>query len=308
MAATVIGDVFQWGPLQRDEQGHRTYTVVHRVKTASVDEGPASALQAAGLPSVGSYWNFGSDVDIYAYCTPIASVSSVQEGDGERSQYYLVSQQFTTKPMSRCNTTTIDSPLDEPPAIRGGFMPYREEATYDRFGDLLLMSSLERMTGPLIEVEKGRPVVTTSFNVSTLPLIDFSEMLDKGAVNDDTLWGMPARCIRLAEVSWERYLYGVCTYFYRVNYSFEIKFDGWNRLVIDQGTRRKLIDSIPLSPTNPFVPYINPATHKPDVCYLDGTGNAVEVELGASLGDVFVWEKELEDEFDFTALGIPTSL
>lgn len=307
MAGTLLG-LFSWGPVSRDDVGHRTYPVSHKVEVASYLEGPATALQTPGLPSVGSTWAFGDDLDVYAYCTPQATAKCVQEGDGERASIWLVEQTFTTKPMSRCNSTTIDSPLSEPAQIRGGFSPFREEAIYDRFGDFLLMSSLERMTGPEVEIERGRPIVTISMNVATLPLATFSEMIDTGAVNDATMWGLPARCIRLAEVSWERYLYGVCTYFYRVNYTFEIKFDTWNRFIVDQGTRVKELDDEPISATNPLIPFFNPLTHKPDIAFLDGDGNPVYVDQGEPFSNVHVWEKEIEYEYNFFTLGIPATL
>jgi hypothetical protein len=302
MASEIIG-VESW-EADRDDNGHRNYMLVTKIKCATPQEGPATVLQTPGMPTTGSTWNIASDVDNYAYCTPYAKVTPML--DGERQLFWLFEQKFTTRPMWRCNDTTIENPLDEPAAVTGGFAPYREEAITDRFGDLLMMSSLERMRGPEVEIEKGRPFVTISMNVATLPLATFSEMMATGAVNDSLMWGLPARCIRLAEVTWQRFLYGVCTYFYRVNYTFEVKFDTWNRLIVDQGTRVKMLDA-PLSATNPMIPFNNPLTGKPDVAFLDGDGNAVYLDQGAPLGDVWIWEKELETEYNFFVLNIPTS-
>lgn len=306
MAGTIVG-FYSWGPLDRDEYGHRHYSLTLKIRADSSNDGPATIIQTPGLPAVGSTWNIFTDVDIYAYCTPLAHVYRVDGENGEPGIYWHIDLKFTTKPMVRCNTTTIENPLDEPAMIAGGFNPYREEAIFDRNGDLLFMSSLERMTGPEVEIEKGRPVVSVAFNVSTLPLALFSEMMDTGAVNDSTLWGLPARCVRLAEVTWQRYLYGTCSYYYRVNYSFEIKFDTWNRFIIDQGTKCKLLDA-PLSSTNPMITPNNPLTGKPDRFFLDGDGNIVFVDQGAPLTDIWVWEKELEYEYNFLLLDIPTSL
>jgi hypothetical protein len=307
MAVTHI-KLYSWGPLERDDNGHRAYSVTIFVRTDSYDDGPATIIQAPGLPAVGSTWAFKDDVDVYAYCTPWARVYHKLEGEGEGSKVWYVDLKFTTRSMIRCNDGTIENPLDEPPMISGGFNPYREEAIFDRHGDLLLMSSMERMTGPEVEIEKGRPVIQISFNVSELPLADFSEMLDKGAVNDSTLWGLPARCVRLAEVTWQRYLYGVCTYYYRINYVFEVKFESWNRYIVDMGTKVKELDTEPISSTNPLITFNNPLTGKPDKAFLDGSGNAVYLDQGAPLSNVWIWEKELEYEYNFLLLDIPSSL
>lgn len=307
MTSSLI-DVHKWGPLDVNDEGHRSYELTSRILCTSHLDGPATVLQTAGLPAVGSTWNVGGDVDNYAYCTPYAKVYSQQEGDGERSIHWFVDQRFTTRPMFRCNTATIENPLNEPAQIRGGFAPYREEAIYDRNGDLLLSSSLERMTGPEVEIEKGRPIVNICFNVATLPLTTFTEMMATGAVNDSTLWGCPARTVRLAEVTWERLLYGVCTYYYRITYAFEIKFDGWNRFIIDQGTRRRFTNTAPISSANPLVPHVNWYTQKPEVAYLNGSADPVYVEQGAPVTDIWVWEKELEISYNFLTLGIPSSL
>ena len=307
MTSSIIG-LHKWGPLEVNDEGHRAYQMTTKIKCTTSDDGPSVVHNTAGLPAVGSTWNIGNDNDSYAYCTPYARVYNMQEGDGERALYWFVDQKFTTRPMTRCNTAQIDNPLSEPAQIRGGFAAYREEAIYDNTGALLLMSSLERMKGPEVEIEKGRPIVVCSFNVAALPLTTFSPMMDTGAVNDATLWGCAARTVRLSEVTWERYLYGICTYYYRVNYSFEIKWDGWNRLIIDQGTKVRSNALAAISATNPLIPFVNFYTGKAEVAYLNGTGDAVYVDQGASLGSVWVWEKALEVSYNFLTLGIPTTL
>jgi hypothetical protein len=306
MAGTIVG-IHSWGPLERDDNGHRTYSATIKIKTDDPGDGPATVLQTPGLPLVGSYWVFGLDVDIYAYCTPYARVYSQMEGQGEPDTHWHLDLRFTTKPMYRCNDTTIENPLNEPIMLAGGFNPYREEAIFDRNGDILIMSSLERMTGPSVEIEKGRPVVNISFNTTEVPLALIAQMMDTGAVNDATLWGLPPRCVRLAEMTWQRFLYGSCTYYYRVNYTFEVKFNTWNRFIVDQGTKCKRFDA-PLGPDNPMITPNNPLTGKPDVFFLNGDGLIVFVDQGDPLSNVWIWEKELEYEYNFLLLDIPAIL
>lgn len=298
-----IRGVHSWSGGRAEQPPHRTYSLTWLIESGT-DDGPANVMQTPLLPLPGSTWNFGSDVDDWAYCTPYMKAKSVQEGDGERATLWHLEQQFTTKPMLRCNDISIENPLDEPPAVRGSFIPYSEEAITDRFGNYLLMSSLERIRGEQVMVEKGRPCIHITINEGTLPLAMFSEF--RGAVNDSTLWGLPPRTIRLADISWERNVFGVCGFYYRITYSFEIKFETWNRFIIDEGTRVKMLKTFPISDTNPLIPYVDPYTQKPARAYLDGSANAIDVYYGDP-GDIFVHEKEIEPQYNFLLLNIPTS-
>ena len=114
--------------------------------------------------------------------------------------------------MKRCNTTSIENPLAEPQKVSGTFIKYTRELVWDKDGDLLIYSSHEPIKGGDVEFDRNRPSVRVEQNVSGLGLATFAAMVD--TLNDATLWGLVARCIKLDNVSWERKLYGVCTYYY----------------------------------------------------------------------------------------------
>jgi len=306
MSATWL-NILKW-ELSRDDEGHRTYDVTSKVLTSDVADGPLSVLSASGLPAVGSYWAIGNDEDLYAYCTPYAQVSCAGQ-ENEINTLWHVKQKFTTQAMRRCNSAGIDDPLAEPAKLSGGFRSYSEEAITDRHGDLLLMSSGELMRGDVLLVERGRPTVRVSINVSSLPLSTFAQY--RGGVNDDTLWGLPARTIRLADITWERNVYGTCNYYYTITYEFEVKYETWNRFIPDKGQYAKVIKDAPLSATNRLVPIQDPLTGRVYTAYLDGSGGMVGwVNAPDALdpGDIYIWEKELEPEFNFLTLGVPSSL
>lgn len=288
-----------------DDEGHRTYDATFQVRTDDPSDGPAVVMQCAGLPTTGATWAIGNDIDVYAWCTPYMMVKPTL--DDELHCHWEVVRKFTTKPMSRCNTTQIDNPLAEPAQLSGGFTKYTEEAIYDRYGSLLLTSSYELMRGPEVEVEKGRPVVRVGLNVATLPLTTFCEY--RGGVNNATLWGLPARCIRLADITWERKVYGTCSYYYTITYEFEIKFETWNRFIIDSGQYAKKNRALPLSASNPLQPLIDKETGRWQTGYLDGAGGLVAMTDGfPDPSQIYVHQKQLEKQYNFLALGIPTSL
>lgn len=220
--------------LSRDQKGHRDYSIDWLVVSA-IDDGPGIVLQTAGLPSIGSTWAFGNDNDPYARCWPDWVVKPVLTG--EPGLWWKVTQRFTTKPLKRCQDSSIENPLSEPADIGGSFLKYTEEATHDRNGAAIKSSSHEMFRGKVVEFDANRPTVTVGVNVLLLPLGDFSVAIDN--VNDSAMWGVAARKIKLDQASWQRLLYGTCTYYYRIEYELSVKNDdvGFDRDIVDEGTK-----------------------------------------------------------------------
>jgi hypothetical protein len=303
MGAVYYG-VVSW-EMERDDNGHRNYNVTMQVRTTDPLDGPAVVINCVGLPTLGTSWLVGNDEDDWAWVTPWTRVRPTMMN--ERNQIWLVDMKFTTAPMIRQSDQTVENPLNEPAKVSGGFTKYTEEATYDRFGNFLLMSSFELMKGPQVEVERGRPTVRVTLNRSSLPLATFSQF--RGGVNDSTLWGLPARTIRLADIAWERNVYGGSTYYYTVTYDFEIKYETWNRYIVDQGQYRKINKNLPLSNTNPLVPLVDDLTGRWYTGYLDGSAGLVAAVGGnPNPAHLYVWEKQIEPQYNFLSLGIPSSL
>lgn len=227
---------FRTVQLDRDgEDGNRTYTVTHLVFTDSFSDGPYTVLNCPGLPSIGSQWTFGNDSDLYSYCTPYASVRIHDEKEGDPTKWWRVQQKFTSEPLVRCQDTQVEDPLLEPQKVSGSFVKYTEEAVVDRLGVPVLSSSYELFRGPQVEIDKNRPQVRIEQNVAVLGLEVFSEVMDY--VNDSPMWGLPARCVKLSNVSWERKVYGVCNYYYTRIFEFDINYNTFDRNILDEGTK-----------------------------------------------------------------------
>lgn len=221
---------------ERDEDGHRTYTIRHLVRMDSVTEGPAEALRTPGLPVNGSSWAFDDDVDLWAWCLPTARVTPKVD-DGEPNEYFEVEQQFSTRPQDRerCHDTPVEDPLLEPDRVSGTFTKYQEEAVFDRFGDPLKNSAHEQFRGPQVEFDANRPVVRVEQTVADLQLSLLAQLID--TLNDSTLWGFPARRVKLSNVSWEKKYYGPCYVYYTRTLEFEVRYNGWDRCLLDEGTK-----------------------------------------------------------------------
>ena len=221
---------------ERDDEGHREYKVTFRVQGSTLD-GPANVLQTPGLPVFGTYWVIDNDADLWAWCRWQASVKP--EVEGEPNEFWKVTFTFSTKPPDRddraCKDSEVQDPLQEPPKINGSFVVYSEEATKDRFGRPILNSAFERLRGPQVEFDANRPQVKIEMNVAQLDFAFLSVM--GNSVNDQELWGMPARCIKLSEIEWERRYYGTCYIYYTLHLTFDIRADSFDRDLLDEATK-----------------------------------------------------------------------
>lgn len=230
----------------RDREGHREYHIVHKVQTTTPlryvgaawqGDGPESISSAADLPVTGDFWNYGNDSDAWAFCLPTKSIRPIKEGGGP-VQFYTVESVFSTKPLDRCMSDRPDDPLDEPQRVRGNSIRYTIEAYKDRNGDPIMSSSHEMFRGPQVEFDGGRDQVTIEQNVADLELGLCTSL--RNNLNDDVLWNLQARRIKLSDFSWEELWYGTCIYYYKRIFTFDIRNDPedlFDRLILDEGTK-----------------------------------------------------------------------
>ena len=233
--AVVIGHT-DWGR-SGDKEGQRDYFVKWLVG-ANPDEGPQRACAAAGLFLVGDEWALGSDWDPWAFCLPNPSAEKAHV-KGEIGNYWHVTQNFSTRPLRRCQDEQIDNPLMEPASLSGSFIKKMKEASFDKDGNPVVNTAWEKFHGSEVEFAESFPTVQIGFNSATLPLALVASMRD--TLNDATLWGVPARGVLFNDFSWERLLYGTCTYYYRLTFGFEVDDSadgfGFDRALLNAGMK-----------------------------------------------------------------------
>ena len=233
MATTFLGpyDVVA----TRTKEGHREYKVKSRVGCAKTD-GPRNVMLCPGLYAVGSTYHIDSDSDPWAFCWPTMSITRAPgTRDGAHPLVFNVEQTFSTEPLWRCNSTPIEDPLQEPIKLSGSFVKYTREALLDKNGNGITNSAWEPFRGQQNEWDFNRPTVHVEMNQAALGLATFSAMID--TVNNATLWGLPSRCIKLSNASWERKLFGVCSYYYTVGYDFDVMYESFDRTLLDSGNK-----------------------------------------------------------------------
>lgn len=332
-----------------DPDGHRTYTIAHFIK-AGADDGPANVMQTVGLPLPGDTWLVDDDVDVYAFFRRGMRVRIEQEMEGDTSsdpnwrRLWRVEQEASTRPSPRCQDFRVENPLLEPPKINGGFSHSTIEATHDRHGEPIVNSAHEVIRGPGVEFQKSQHKMTIQMNVATWEdVVDALAMIDH--VNDDEIWGLPVRSVRLVDCPWEQLFYGNCLVYYRLTLNFEssTKVDpngidnvnpvsGWDRDLLDEGT--KVLDGhwASTSPTrwvlatyyDEFDVAVEPNRHDPqdfirahdrngNLCRiaLDGFGLPAEVDVGTGTlttrTGIGRIHVEYYPEANFLELGIPTN-
>lgn len=326
MASTLKDGPIFWG-LTRDAEGHRKFKVGHLAQALTTD-GPYIVLNTPGLPQIGSIWAFDNDVDLWAFCTPVAKVSIHQEKKGEPNRWWEIEQEFSTRPLSRCQDIQIEDPLLEPDKVSGSFVKYTVEAAYDRFGNLIKSSSHEMFRGPQVEFDRNRPTVHIEQNRATLELSTFSSMID--TVNSAPLWGLGTRRIKLSAAAWERKVLGVCGYYYTRIFDFDIDYNTFDRDLLDEGTKvlnghwdkatghweLDTIGGAAPNPNNPqhFSRYKDRNGENARVI-LDGNGRPADSVIGEagtstgtdSSGPAGTFHLEYYPESNFLLLGVPTS-
>lgn len=149
-------------------------------------------------------------------------------------------------------------------------------------------------------------------------------------LNEDTLWGLAARKIKLSNVSWERLMWGTCEFYYKRAFDFDIRFDGWDRDVAPMCTKalghwntlysedaywilegnvddpadfkRFFCKGVKATAAAGSLDAVERQMGQPAKCILNADGSPWEGE-----GDEPIIHVEKYDESDFTLLGIPMS-
>ena len=232
MAATLVGRHSYSG--RRDADGAREYKVTYLVRTNLFD-GPVVASNCPGLPGPGDIWEQDNDVDLWAYYRPDTEVKMHEEKPGEHSRMWLVTCTFTTRNRERCQDTEVENPILEPQKVSGSFLKNKEQATTDRWGRPLLNSAFEQLTGPQVEFDDNTPAIRIEQNVLDLELPLIISM--RNSTNETPMWGLPPGTVKLSNFSFQRKYYGVCFPYYTRTFDFEVKYEGWHRVVLDEGTK-----------------------------------------------------------------------
>jgi hypothetical protein len=244
MTATIIRGGIRSFSMKRSDEGHRDYDIEYLVGTDTLNDGPATVLLTPGLPTPGTFWEIGNDLDLYAWCRLEASVVPAV-GPEDLIYYWKVGLKFSTKPppWKGCQGQQIEDPLLQPMKVSGSFSKYSMEGVADKDGNPINNSSGEQIRGQQNEWDHtfGTVKVEQNYPVLQLPLV--MDLMNK--VNGSSLWGNQSRCVKLSGFEWERLFYGSCYIYFKRSFTFEVRspydsgngeiIPGWDRNLLDEG-------------------------------------------------------------------------
>lgn len=221
----------------QDENGHITYTIVFLIQ-GEITDGPYTIINnTPGLPNFGDPWSYGNDVDTSAWC--LWNVEVVPVTSKETNDLWTATYTFSNKPPdpnSRpCKDQKYDDPLTEPQRLSGSFVKYTREMNRDMNGFPITNSAHEVLRGETVTFDDNRPQVVIEQNVLDLQFDILASFRD--TVNNQPLWGFPARCVKLSDVTWERLYYGNCYVYFKRKLTFDIDGGTFDRDVLDEGTK-----------------------------------------------------------------------
>jgi hypothetical protein len=199
--------------------------------------------------------------------------------------------------MKRCQDESYTDPLSEPPDVSGTFVKQMEQRLVDRNGDPIISSSWEEYPEP-VEVPIALPTVVITRNVADLTLPYASGVLQSSPLNDAPLWGVGARCVRLANYTWARKVYGVCSFYFTETLEFEVDSRGFDHDRVDQGTRQKKSGVTTPASLDDFEPIQVAGVDVRRL--LDGSATPTNTP--------HITTYEVEEEANLLLLDIPTSL
>jgi len=236
-----------------DSEARREYKISWKIWSNDPKDDPSIIANTSGIPSVGSTWTqimaaySFNGADDWAFCRPDMEVEMLDPSEDEPAQLWLVTNTFSTPSSEdkRCQDQKIENPLLEPPQISGSFQKYRELPHQDRDGKPYRSTTAEPLVGQEVERDRTRWEVDIKFNVLNPQLSLVNQLADR--LNDSPMWGLPAETVKFSRFRFERLLYGLCTFYFRLDLGFEIRED-WTQYLADKG-RMELIENG--NPTNP---------------------------------------------------------
>src|SRR5690606_36198385 len=159
---------------------------IYQVVTASIFDGPITAVSAAIIPTYGSSYVWGNDADAYAYCNGIRA--KLRSAESSR-KVWTVTVTHSTRPRQRDNSTPTEDPTSEPARISVVSTIYQKPVEKD-FDDVPCASSAGEPFDPVQEIDDTRYSIRIVKNKASVDRALNASYRD--CTNSDEFFGMPA--------------------------------------------------------------------------------------------------------------------
>lgn len=255
MSATLLGEIIErrqsTARVLTSPQGNtrtaREYLRYFRVRTTSKLDGPATVGGATGLPEL--YDSYETDTE----SDDTASVISIEPREEDKC-IWTVEVRYSTEtgdeaksadnPLSRPTEISFSSQKYTRPLVRawgtGKITTINVEGEEQLYSTSALTTAVINSAGeafdPPIEMDDSRPTLTFTRNEGGFDTLLPATYQD--AVNSDSFFGynpLTVKCSRISAVSTFESGFS----YWKVTYEFEINFNTWRFMPLDQGTRYK---------------------------------------------------------------------
>lgn len=297
MAAGAAGPLSS--SLEPGQDQHRTYRSRYLVTTDDREDGPITALTAAGLPAMGDSYSWFGETDARAIVrTPWHSVQPKTGDDQGGRRQWIVTVTHTTIERTKCQEDDWATPLDEPAKWSGTFNERRVVAIKDKDNRQIQNTAQEPFV-PALEQSEYDDTLTVAWNAATLTVATRNGAI--GRVNSGTYYGLSARKIKILSWDFEVLYYGTCTCYVANRVAMAIRYAEWKEQPLNQGFReivggafREILDARGMRPAQPVPLSAAGAALAPGAAlvYFDGAGGNPN-------------PFKLEAEVDFATLGLP---
>lgn len=217
-----------------DEAGRWTYSLLYRVITDDINDGPGTARRASGVPQRGDTYLFGNEGDTWAFCVG-GSARLEKEEESRRTWAVTVNYKYPQgrEDEKRDPTDSPADPLDEPPIIYTSSQKGKKSVLYDK-RDRLIASSAGEPYDPVQEADDTKYMLHISRNQATVDLPLYSIFRD--AINSEQFFGCARGTVKVETPGAIRKLYKPDgTPYYNVTWEFAIDDEGWDRELFDYG-------------------------------------------------------------------------
>lgn len=243
------------------------------IETDNKQDGPktiqvqAQAFPTEPLARVYQAYAYGNDYDEFMLA------KSLRLRRDPKSQYLwhaIVEYDNTLDPGQKNQNPLLRDPIDD-----WDIEQFQRAITKDIDG-VLLATPAGQPYDPPMEIDDSRPILTYTRNESSWP----SQILTyQDAINSDTFLGVfPARTVKVNIRAAKRFENDVK--FYETRYVFHFRYDGWDRVILNQGTKwKKSADS--------YVTHTLPPGQKPVLLNEDGTIKAPSADPTYSTKKVY---------------------
>lgn len=180
-----------------DESGRPTYRAMYRVTTDSKNNGPASVLIAAGIPSRGDTWQYGTEIDIATVLR--RKTCKLRDTENDLTIWEVICEYDRNWDTEGPTFETASDPTQAPAEWSGGLVPYTRKFDKNRDGEALKNSAGDpvKMNGQDSQISV---ICQKNFDASHIGVLQQY----KDALNSSQFWGFGPKRVKVASLKFKQ--------------------------------------------------------------------------------------------------------